>query len=58
VTDGSGRQWVERNSPSRDEHNDLKTRVGAVESKLDRMTWLIIATLAASLADLLIKVKP
>ena len=41
-----------------DEHNDLKTRVGGVESKLDRITWLIIATLAASLADLLVKVKP
>lgn len=38
---------------SRPEHNDLKDRVKAVESKLDRITWLVIATLATAILDLL-----
>lgn len=44
--------------PSREEHNDLKIRVKTIEDKLDRMTWLIIATLAATLADLYTKLHP
>ena len=38
--------------PSRAEHNDLKERVRIIESKLDRITWLVIATLASALVDL------
>jgi hypothetical protein len=38
--------------PTRNEHNDLKERVRAVESQLDRITWLLVMTLAATCADL------
>ncbi len=44
--------------PNREEHNDLKGRVKVVEEKLDRMTWLIIATLVSTLADLYTKLRP
>ena len=50
-------QYVEY-AVTRPEHEDLKERVRIVESKLDRITWLVIATLAASLVDLLVKVRP
>ena len=45
-------------SPTREEHNDLKERVKAVESKLDRITWLVIATLVTALLDLVRTVGP
>lgn len=41
---------------TRSEHNDLKERVKAVEDKLDRITWLVIATLATAIVDLFVKV--
>ena len=37
---------------TRYEHEDLKERVRVLEAKLDRITWLVIATLAATVADL------
>ena len=40
---------------TRPEHNDLKERVKAVEGKLDRITWLVVATLATALVDIFVK---
>jgi hypothetical protein len=47
-----GRGTDHLDPPTRNEHNDLKERVRAVESQLDRITWLIVMTLAATCADL------
>jgi hypothetical protein len=52
-----GRRWEDAHPPSRDEHNDLKSRVQMVEAKLDRITWLIIATLAVTIVDIFTKVS-
>jgi hypothetical protein len=43
---------------TRFEHDDLKERVRVLEAKLDRITWLVIATLATTVADLVLKIRP
>ncbi len=43
---------------TRPEHDDLKTRVKSLEDKLDRITWLVIATLAAAIVDIFVKAHP
>ena len=45
------RQWNPE-PPTRHEHDDLKERVRVVEAQLDRITWLLIMTLAVTCADL------
>lgn len=53
MTDESrGRRW---DDVTRGEHEDLKDRVKVVEGKLDRITWLLVATLVATLVDLFTK---
>ena len=37
---------------TRHEHEDIERRVGLLEGKLDRITWLLIMTLAVTCADL------
>lgn len=34
------------------EHEDLEDRVDKVEGKLDRITWMVVATLVTALLDL------
>ena len=40
---------------TRPEHVDLQERVRTTEAKLDRITWLLIATLAATLSSVLLQ---
>lgn len=42
---------------TRYEHEDIERRVGVTESKLDRITWLIVATLAATIVDIVAKIN-
>ena len=50
MTGENNRRWDDVTRP---EHNDLKERVTTVENKLDRITWLVIATLGTAILDLL-----
>jgi hypothetical protein len=43
---------------TRPEHSDLKNRVDKLESKLDRITILVIATLATAIVDIFVKAHP